>query len=174
MSTVDISSTSGSSGFEPPIVPKSQPLHRIRTVREEQGLSLRSVARRMKIDTSRARAMENGDADMPLSMLYKWHEALEVPVAHLLVDSDEGLAEPVERRAKLLKVMKTAAAILETAEEEPIQRMAQMLVEQILDIMPEVKGVSPWHAVGQRRTLDECGRIAERTFSDEWFSDSAG
>jgi hypothetical protein len=32
--------------------------------------------------------------------------------------------------------------------------------------MPELKDVSPWHSVGQRRSLDELGRIAEQPFSD--------
>ena len=61
--------------------------------------------------------------------------------------------------------MKTAAAIRERAGSAPIQRMAQMLVEQILEIMPELKDVTPWNAVGQRRTLDELGEAANRRLS---------
>ena len=33
-----------------------------------------------------------------------------------------------------------------------------MLIEQILEIMPELADVTPWHTVGQRRTLDDVGR----------------
>ena len=34
------------------------------------------------------------------------------------------------------------------------------------DLMPELKEVSPWHSVGQRRSLDEMGRIAEQPLGD--------
>jgi hypothetical protein len=30
-------------------------------------------------------------------------------------------------------------------------------------------GVGPWHDYGQRRSLDEYGRIVERTISDDLF-----
>ena len=65
--------------------------------------------------------------------------------------------------------MKTAAAIRERTKSVEIQRMAQMLVEQLTDIMPELEGVNPWHEFGQRRGLDEYGRIVDRTISDEVF-----
>jgi hypothetical protein len=67
--------------------------------------------------------------------------------------------------------MKTAAAIRELAESDRIERLAQTLVEQLVEIMPELAEVSPWHAVGQRRTLDEYGRTAERTFPDHLLDD---
>ena len=44
--------------------------------------------------------------------------------------------------------------------------MAENLVEQLLELMPELKEVSPWHSVGQRRSLDEMGRIAEMQIGD--------
>ena len=101
---------------------------------------------------------------MPLSRLYEWQAALGVPVAELLID-DDSLSPPIMRRAQILRLMKTAAAIRERAGSAPIQRMAQMLVEQILEIMPELKDVTPWNAVGQRRTLDELGEAANRRLS---------
>jgi hypothetical protein len=57
--------------------------------------------------------------------------------------------------------MKTAAAIRERAGNHPVSRLAQMLIEQLLELMPELKDVGPWHSVGQRRSLDEYGRAAE-------------
>ena len=68
--------------------------------------------------------------------------------------------------------MKTAAAIHERTQEQPIRRMAQMLVEQLIEIMPELKDVSPWHTYGQRRSLDEPGRVVERRLSEDVFSSS--
>jgi hypothetical protein len=40
--------------------------------------------------------------------------------------------------------------------------------------MPELKDVSPWHSVGQRRTQHELGRIAEHPLPDTFFSDFSG
>jgi hypothetical protein len=34
--------------------------------------------------------------------------------------------------------------------------MALQLVEQLLNLMPELKEVQAWPAVGQRRTIDLC------------------
>ena len=50
--------------------------------------------------------------------------------------------------------------------------MAQMMVEQLVEVMPELKEVSPWHQFGQRRSLDEFGRVMERTISDDSFDHS--
>ena len=44
-----------------------------------------------------------------------------------------------------------------------------MLIDQILEIMPELQDVTPWHTVGQRRTLDELGRAARSPISDDVF-----
>ncbi|NLE37311.1 MAG: hypothetical protein GX621_04730 [Pirellulaceae bacterium] len=143
---------------------QSRALHQLGQVRRREGLSRRAVARRLGTDVNRVRSEEEQSADMPLSRLYEWQAALGVPVAELLID-DDSLSPPIMRRAQILRLMKTAAAIRERAGSAPIQRMAQMLVEQILEIMPELKDVTPWNAVGQRRTLDELGEAANRRLS---------
>ncbi len=56
--------------------------------------------------------------------------------------------------------MKTASAILQRSQQLSIRRMAQVLVEQLIELMPELAEVSPWNAVGQRRTLSETGKAA--------------
>jgi hypothetical protein len=43
--------------------------------------------------------------------------------------------------------------------------LAERLIDQLLDVMPELAGISGWPSVGQRRTLDELGRIAEQPYS---------
>jgi transcriptional regulator with XRE-family HTH domain len=148
-----------------------KPLHRIGEVRREQGTSLRSVARNLGTDIRLLRMQEEENYDLRLSDLYRWQQALEVPVADLLVETAEPLSRPVMERAKMLRVMKTAQAILEKAESAPVKRMAQMLVEQLVELMPELKGVSAWHTVGQRRSLDELGAVAQRVVSDHVISD---
>jgi uncharacterized protein YjiS (DUF1127 family) len=72
----------------------------------------------------------------------------------------------------MVRLMKTAAAIRERSESVGIRRMAQMLCEQLTDIMPELTDVGPWHDFGQRRSMNELGRIVERTISDDLFHQS--
>ena len=65
--------------------------------------------------------------------------------------------------------MKTIAAIHERAQSVRIQRMAETAADQLVEIMPELKDVSPWHEYGQRRSLNEYGRIVERQMSDDFL-----
>ena len=156
----------------PPTVGTRRPLHRICDVRQEQGVSIRSAARRLGISMQEVREQENPTHDLSLSQLVRWQEVLEVPLVDLLVDSSGPLSEPVNQRARMLRVMKTAKALEETATDTPIQRLTAMLITQLVEVMPELKEVSAWHSVGQRRTQDEMGRIIERTIPDSFFGDS--
>jgi transcriptional regulator with XRE-family HTH domain len=171
-----IDTEAGESGHlleKPAIGPKraaasnGHPLHRLAEVRRQQGVSLRNMARRLGADISSVLRQEQEASDLPLSVLYQWQRALEVPVADLLVDSDAPLSPPVMERARLVKVMKTAVALMEKAHTNAQRRLVTMLVEQLLEIMPELREVSAWHSVGQRRTLDEFGRAIERTLPDD-------
>ena len=148
-----------------------RPLHQLAVVRRREGLSRRAVARRLRMDVMSVKEQEQQGSDMTLSRLYEWQEALGVPVAELLIDTDEALSPPILKRAQMLRLMKTAAAILERTQQTPVRRMAQMMVEQIVEIMPELEGVSPWNAVGQRRTLDELGQAAQRRLSLDALAD---
>jgi transcriptional regulator with XRE-family HTH domain len=144
-------------------------LHRIAEVRRRQGVTLRNVARRLGMSLPVVRRQEQADCDLRLSDLHRWQEVLEVPVAELLVEGDGQLSGPVLERSRMVKLMKTAAAIRERSRGSAVDRMVEMLVEQILEIMPELADVTPWHTVGQRRTLDELGRAGRATVSDEIF-----
>jgi transcriptional regulator with XRE-family HTH domain len=149
--------------------PQRRTFHRIREVRIQQGVSLRTAARHMQSDVRTAREEEEETTDLTLSQLYQWQRVLDVPVSELLSESDDSLSRPVMERARMVRVMKTAQALLEKAPNAPIKRMAQMLVEQLTEVMPELEAVSPWHSVGQRRSLDDLGRIAEQTVSMDNF-----
>lgn len=142
------------------------PTNRIRHVREQQGVSLRTAARRMKMDIRSVREQENEFSDLRISQLQHWQEILEVPLIDLLDEPGGPLSRPVMQRAKLLRIMKTAVSVAENTSEEPVQRFAQMLREQLIDLMPELKDVPGWHSIGQRRGLDEMGRIAENPVMD--------
>lgn len=174
MSTSDLGTT-GLHTVETSATPLGPPpvsLHRIATVRRQQGLSLRGLARQQQTTIRELEAEEDESADLRLSRLYWWQDALDVPVADLLVESNGSLSPPVLQRARLVRVMKTVAAIMEKSENVSIRRLAQTLVNQLIEIMPELEGVSPWHTVGQRRTLDEPGRIVERMYSEDVWRDS--
>jgi transcriptional regulator with XRE-family HTH domain len=173
MSTADLTAeifgpvnvSAGSSSSVPqPVRPKQ--LHRIAEVRRQQGVSRRRLGRVLKIDTEQLRYEENEHTDLTLSQLYRWQKVLEVPIADLLVESDSPLSAPVMTRARMVRVMKTAAAIFEKTESSSVRRLAQTLVDQLVEIMPELEGISPWHSVGQRRTHNELGRAAEHPIAE--------
>lgn len=142
---------------------------RISTVRKQQGVSLRKVARHLHTDVRTLRHEEEETTDLSLSRLYEWQQVLEVPIAELLIDSEAPIASPIQDRARLVRVMKTVGAILDRAKDPSVKRLAQNLTEMLVELMPELKDVGAWHSVGQRRTLDEMGRIVERTYSEEIF-----
>jgi transcriptional regulator with XRE-family HTH domain len=148
-----------------------RPLQRVAEVRRQQGVSRRTVARRMNVELSAIREQESASYDMSLSQLYEWQKALEVPVAELLAEADDNLTASILLRAQLVRVMKSALAIQENARQDAIRRMIETLIEQLLEIMPELSGVGPWHAVGKRRRLDELGAAADRLMSENVFLD---
>jgi len=174
MSTVEYNCETSSVRIPRPTIAKSDnpgPLHRLHEVRQQQGISLRSVARRLSVTIPEARDHEDPRTDLKVSDLLKWQAILEVPLADLLVDSEGPLSEPVSNRASMLRIMKTAKAILEASRECGVKRLANMLVGQLVQVMPELADVAAWHTVGQRRTQDEVGRIVERPVPDSFFNE---
>ena len=131
-------------------------LHRVATVRRQQGLSLRSAARQMGVDIRRLREQEG-------------QRVLGVPISELLEEPDTPLSRPVLERAQMVRIMKTVKALMEAAKNKGTERLATSLVTQLVELMPELQDVGPWHSVGQRRSLDEFGRAAERSISDDVF-----
>ena len=125
----------------------------------------------MNVEVAEVKRQEEETSDLPLSTLYLWQKALDVPLVELLVESDDRVSQPLMQRAQLVRLMKTAMAIMEQADQEPICLMTQTLIDQLTEMMPELQGVSPWHTVGKRRRLDELGIAAQRSLSDEVFMD---
>jgi len=150
-----------------------RPLHRLRRVRRQQGVSLHTMAQRLRTTVGDVKWQEQEKADLLLSKLYRWQKVLDIPVAELLVEPDEPLSPPVMKRARMVRLMKTVAAILERSQEPAIERLARMMADQLIEIMPELEGVGPWNAVGQRRTMDELGQAAQRCISLEMLRDLA-
>jgi transcriptional regulator with XRE-family HTH domain len=161
--------TEGVPAMDVPAVPP--PLHRLGEVRRRQCVSRRTMARRLNTDVDTIKREERETHDMPLSRLYQWQAALDVPIVELVSDAEEPLSAPVLRRAQMVRLMKTAMAILERSQQVSIRRMAQVLVEQLVEIMPELAEVSPWHSVGRRRSQNEIGQAAQRRIMSEFLHD---
>lgn len=151
-------------------IPRStRPLHRVATVRQQQGVSMRSASRQLGKEVRKLRQLEGETVDLRLSELYDWQKVLDVPIVDLLVDPGTPLSRPVLERARLVRLMKTVAAIDELSDSDNVRRLARTMIDQLVEIMPELKEVGPWHSVGQRRSLDEFGRAAERCISEDMF-----
>jgi hypothetical protein len=140
--------------------------------RRRQGLSVRCVAQRLGRPVNEVRAQEDEAADILISELYHWQAALDVPIEELLCEPQDALSPRVLTRARLLRIMKTALAMRRQARSEAERRLARLLVDQLLEIMPELKEVSAWPTVGQRRGAEEYGRIAEHPISDDWVHEA--
>lgn len=145
----------------------SKKLHRIATVRRSQGISLLNCARRLGITLQEARYQEQPTTDLTLSQLNAWKDALDVPLSELLGESSDFLEDPIRNRAMMVKVMKTAKQILQTAHESRIRFMGQTLVDQLVELMPELTHISAWPDVGQSHENREPGVAATRRFDAE-------
>ena len=145
-------------------------LHRIQEVRYEQGVSLRAAARRMRMAATKVHALENENADMSLTMLYRWQQALGVPAGDLLVEDENPLSSPVMQRAQMVRLMKTAATAVEKADDQGTKKLARNFVNQLVELMPELEGVGAWETATHRSVSHAFGRIAENPFPDDALS----
>ena len=143
-------------------------LHRLAEVRKTQKLALSTIARRLGIEVEEVKRREKPTYDMLLSELLEWREALDVPIEELFVEPSDELAKPLLQRAQLVRLMKTAKAILElVGDDADLLLMAQTLVDLLAEAMPELLYVGAWHVAGRRRGLSDLGIAAERTMSYE-------
>jgi hypothetical protein len=85
------------------------------------------------------------------------------------VDNSDSLSPSVMKRARMIRVMKTVLAIIERTNQESVRRMARTLADQLVEMMPELRGVNAWHTVGKRRRPSEYGKAAERRLSADFF-----
>ena len=129
-------------------------LHRLREIRNQQDISVRSLARRMNVTAGEVRMQEDPTFDLRLSTLYRWQQALNIPAAELLADCGDGLSEPVQIRARLLRMMKTIATILEEPQTDRTSHLIENLKNDILEVMPEVENVDRWHGSSSDRSGD--------------------
>jgi transcriptional regulator with XRE-family HTH domain len=168
-----IGDTQPESATPPAIKLQPRRLHQLGAARRRQGLSVRCVAQRLGRTVGEVRAQEDEHADLSISELLRWQAALDVPIEELLCEPQDSLSPRVLTRARLLRIMKTAMAIRRQSRSEAERRLARLLVEQLLEMMPELKEVAGWPAVGHRRTAEEIGRIGENPIPEDWMHEAS-
>ena len=146
-------------------------LHRLKEVRREQGVSTRRVALHLGVETDQVREQEDEAFDLTLRQLYAWQQILEVPIADLLVDTNSPLSPPVLQRARMIRLMKTATALVDRSAVGPLRKLAETLVEQLTEIMPELAGVNAWPVESERRLARAAHRIVRPSVHLDTWSD---
>lgn len=144
-------------------------LHRIGVARQQQGISLRTVARRMQKTVAEVRDQEQGASDLTLSTVYNWCEALNVPVEELLVEPTASFSAPILKRTQLISLMKMALTIGGAAQDPAIRRLAEAMVELLVDIMPELKQIRSTLGSTGMACRGRMGRVAENIVPDTLF-----
>ena len=144
-----------------------RPLHRLAEVQREQSVSDRTMATRLRMTMDELRRQRAPETDLTLSQLYRWHHALDVPIADLLVEPGPSLAPVVERRARLVKMMKTARSLQLAADTPDVGALTEMLIEQLVELMPELVDVDSWPIVGKRRSSDDISPLEEKALPAE-------
>ena len=165
MATVPSSTNLGTNAIPVTGIHRPPAQHRIAEVRSQQGISLRTVSRRTGIEVSVLRAQEEGLVELTLADLYRWQQALEVPIADLLQDGANSLSPPIRQRAQLVRIMKTARSIAEIAPSERVERMAEMLRDQLIELMPELTEVVAWPNQGSRRPTASVPKLLQNPIS---------
>ena len=132
------------------------------------------AGRQFNVNIATVREQKAENSNLTLSQLYRWQEVLDVPVTELLNEAADELSDSILQHAQLVRLMKSVLAIKDNARQESIRRMAQTLIDQLLEMMPELSGVGPWHAIGKRRRLSESGMAADRRLSEDVFFDPHG
>ncbi|MDD3588561.1 MAG: hypothetical protein PHQ75_15370 [Thermoguttaceae bacterium] len=138
-------------------------LNRIGEIRRNQCLSLSYCAKRLGLSTQEARAQEDPAADLTITQVLAWQEVLDVPLSEM-IEQENVLEDPIRNRAMLLKVMKTAKQIQKTTREARVKNMTTTLVDQLVEIMPELVDVSSWPDIGQSHENRDYGQAAYRRF----------
>ena len=101
-------------------------------------------------------------------MLHAWREILDVPIADLLVEPGDGLPAPILLRSQLVRLMKTVRTLLTKTKQDSVRWLAETMIEQLVEIMPEVSEVGVWNAGGKRRR-HELGVAAQRRLATDAF-----
>lgn len=143
----------------------TRPLHLIASTLRKQNATLAGCARRLGLSLSEAAAQARPDADLSLSQLYAWRAVLDVPTSELL-PLDDLVPDPVRNRALLLRTMKTARQLQDLSRGTRLEPAVASLIDQLIELMPELAEVPAWPTVGQSRAPREPGAATRRVDAD--------
>ena len=143
----------------------ARPLHFIASTLRKQNATLAGCARRLGLSPSEAAAQIRPDADLTLSQLYAWRAVLDVPTSELL-PLDDVVPDPIRNRALLLRTMKTARQLEDLSRGTRLEPAVASLVDQLIELMPELAEVPAWPSIGQSRVPREPGGATRRVDAD--------
>ncbi len=151
-------------------------IHRLREVRMNEGVSIRTMTARTGLPASVLRRQEE-EMDLSLSDFLVWQQALGVPFEELIDPRLEQVADHIRTRAGLIRVMKSVKTLLEQASLSQRQSiMVENIVNQLEEIMPELSDVDGWPQYGVRRSVSDLARIEAQVVScqpgEEPYADS--
>ena len=152
-----------------PSARKPAALHRLAAVRSQMGISPHSMARRLGISIADLKSQEEAGADLPLAVLYQWRDALGVPLSELLEEPEAPLSPPIAFRSQMLRLMKTVLLLKPQPAPTETQRTIQTLIDQMIELMPELRKVSAWQGVSRGRRRTDLGQAALRGISEDFF-----
>ncbi len=130
--------------------PPSAGWHQLRAVRRREHVTVRTMSKRLGATAGQIKQQEIETNDITVSTLLKWAAALEVPAAELLGEINPGLPPEVAIRAQLIRVVKTIRAIQERAKTPAIKYLAENLMNEVLEMCPELEDVKAWPHFGTR------------------------
>ncbi len=157
--------------WQKPNGPGDKELHRLGEVRRREGITRHTLALRLGISEAEVRQTGRAQVRHAAERVAPLRNALQVPMAELLQEPDDELSPSVGLRARLLRAMKSVRAIQERARQVSVRRLAGTLADQIAEIMPELRDVGAWPAVGKRRSRKDPGQTYFRRFSCEKLDD---
>ena len=119
--------------------PTFKRFHRVATVRRERGLSILFVASQLGCHASDVTTLEDESRDLKISELRRWLSVLGVPLKHLLIDSGFELSDLEISRTQVVRLIETASALKDESMPPQQRRLAETLVNQLLEMAPYLK-----------------------------------
>lgn len=89
-------------------------------------------------------------------------------MSELLESAEPTMPGEVGYRACLLRVARTAKSLAKNCSDGREQRLASQIIDQLHQLMPELKEVSAWPE-GQNRPLWDLGRAGDEISMSEWM-----
>ena len=146
-------------------------VHRLRQVREQSETSLRAVASRTGIPIGILRKQQDSN-EISLVDFLRWQRALNVPFEELLQPIATELADHIRVRAGLVRLVRSIKSLLHDELTERQATIVENIIDQLNELMPELRAVPAWPAIGSRRSQNEPAVIESQMIdTNVWCGD---